>query len=174
MAWPTYTIADLATMTGRPEASFTSYANMAIAKAMLLFKLATCLQDWPSDALGAELAQYAVLSVADLDYLAQPNAVAMASPFQSESIGSYSYSKMLKQVQAGFPTGLGWFDTAIQQLGICGIDGGFSPGVISGSLSVFEEDGLFFTDTDGKRKLLGPADIEPLWIAPFVSGQDPG
>lgn len=174
MSWPTYTIADLAVMTGRPEASFTAYANMAIEQSLLLFKLATCLKDWPTDSSEAQLARYAILTMADAFSLAQPNAIALSSPFQSESIGSYSYSKAMKAIQAGTPTGVSWFDMAIQQLGICET-GGLGAGIASGSVTVFEKDGFFTTDSDGHKTLLGPCDIEPLNVPPtYISGQDPG
>lgn len=171
MAWPTYTIADLALNTGRPEASFVPYANVAISQSLLLFKLYSCLKDWPTDEVEAELAKQAVLSMADAFVVSQPYSVTAGSPFQSETIGSYSYAKSAKQLQAGLPTGLSWFDLAIQQLGIC--DSGPGRGVSSGSLTVFENDGIFSEDSEGHRTLLGPADFEILDIPTFLSGQDP-
>lgn len=165
MAWPTFTVADLATNSGRPQASYTGYANQAIAEALLLFKIYTCLKDWPSNTDDDQLAQYAVLSMADAFITSQPYALTMGSPFSSESIGSYSYSKAMKKLQAGLPTGLTWFDLAISQLGVC--ESGPNGGIAHGSMEVFERDGYFHTDSTGKKRVLGPKDIEPISL-PFV------
>lgn len=161
MAWPAYSIVDLAANSGRPEASYPSpFSTVAIAQALLLFKLYTCLKDWPTDPTQAELAKFAVLSMADAFVVSQPHALTIGNPFTSESIGSYSYSKAQKQLQAGLPTGLAWFDLAIQQLGVC--ESGPGGGIASGSLEVFENDGFFHVDSKGHKRLLGPKDIEPV------------
>ncbi len=162
MAWPTYTIADLSSYSGRPEASYPSpYSTTSIAKSLLLFKLYTCLKDWPTDPDEAELAKYAVLSAADMDVLAQPHVVVLSGPFQSENLGSYGYSLKAaqKQLALGMPTGLTWFDEAIQRLSVC--ESGPGRGVDSDSIKVFEDDGLFLQTADGKKTLLGPKDWEP-------------
>lgn len=164
MAFPTYTVTDLSQVTGRPTASYTAFAAEAITQSFLLFKLATCLTDWPTDPDQAALARYAVLSMADALAIAQPYALTNGSPFQSETIGSYSYSKAQGAIKNGMPTGVSWFDLAVQKLGVCelgGLDGG--GGVASDSIGVFEEDGTFGTkdgDDSGKRYLLGPEQLD--------------
>lgn len=168
MAWPAYTIVDLAANSGRPEASYPSpYSTVAIAQALLLFKIYSCLKDWPDDPTKADLAKCAVLEMADAFVISQPNALVLGGPFQSESIGSYSYSLASKRLQAGLPTGLSWFDLAIQQLGIC--ESGPGHGVDSCATEVFENDEFFLVKADGSRRLLGPKDIEPVDFPVFVA-----
>lgn len=172
--------ADLALYTGRPVASYPVYTDEALNQSVLLFQIATCLTGWPTDPIEAALARYAVLSMADSLVLAQPYQAIKASPFQNESIGSYSYSKMQQSIarmgtmiKTETPTGLVWFDLAVERLGICEI----GTGVYSGSIGVFEDDAFFRDDTaiqqegHAKKHLLGPADVEPLNV-PFIYNSD--
>lgn len=161
MAYPTFTLADLADYSGRPEASYTSYTTQALAQASLLFKFASCLTDWPSDADEAELAKYAILSLADIIFLSQPFAATLATPFISETIGSYSYSKAVNAIRAGTPLGISWFDLAVERLGICEIEG-----PLSSDHGSFTE-GFYYTDSDGYKQILGPEDFSG---DPWVSG----
>jgi hypothetical protein len=181
--YPTFTAVDLSDFSGRPEASYTPFATQALKQATLLFKLATCLTSWPTDPDSAELASYAIISIADALVLTQPYQLTHASPFQSESIGSYSYSKMVlryrQSIENGSPVGVTWFDLAVQKLGICelgGLNGG--GGVASDSIGVFEEDGTFGTkdgDDSGKRYLLGPAQVDnqddPFLVSQNISSE---
>lgn len=165
MAFPTYTIADLSTFSGRPEPSYPSpyTESTALVQALLLFKMATCLTDWPTDPDQAQLAKFAVLELADQFVLSQPYTLINNSPFQSESIGSYSYSKAQKAIKAGTPLGLGWFDLAVGQLGVCELGGLTGGGISSGSIGVFEDDATFGVktgDTSGKRYVLGPSQLD--------------
>ena len=153
-SYPSYTISDVATFSGRPEGLYNpAYTPVALANAFLLFKLATCLTEWPEDADHARLASNAVLELAEADVLAQPYKAALASPFSSETIGSYSYSRTLKRIQSGEPTGMMWFDMAVQYLGVCetGADA-----VSGGSLQIFDVDLPVYVDSDGSRHAVGP------------------
>lgn len=170
MAWPAYTIQDLSIYSGRPEQSYTPFSTTALAQSLLLFKIYTCLKDWPTDPDKADLAKMAVLSMADTLVLGQPYTLVQANPFSSESIGSYSYSKAQKQLAAGLPTGVSWFDLAIQHLGEC--ETGPNGGVITGSINVFENDAKF-VEENGRRRVLGPADLIELDVPYFVSSQNP-
>ena len=136
-AYPTYAAGDLATYSGRSEASYGTFATEAIAQATLLFKLGTCLTDWPTDPTKAELARYGILAMADAIALAQPYQRQLANPFSSETIGSYSYSKAAGAVSKGLPTGISWFDMAIQTLGVCVIEEDLP---WSSGIEVFEHD----------------------------------
>jgi hypothetical protein len=132
----------------------------ALTQARLLFKLSTCLADWPDDPDEASLARYAVLSLADQLTLDQKHAVTVASPFQSESIGSYSYSKtsVRTKVLQGLPTGVSWFDLAVERLGVCEV----GAHVESGSIQVFSDDLQLLEDPDGRVHVLGPRDVQPI------------
>ena len=158
MPYPTYSKQDLATYSGRPLASFKNYAEEALSQALLLFKMGTCLATLPTDEDQAQLAKYAILAMADTMYLSQQYAKAKASPFSSESIGSYSYSKSAQQVQKGEKTGVMWFDLAIEQLSVCG-EGDDIP--FSGGIEVFEHDARFVAGGNGDNvRMLSPVDLE--------------
>lgn len=122
MPYKTYTKQMLADHTGRPAASFPDgyITASAFPQALLLFKLGTCLAS-PDDLSPdqQQLVDLAILSMADAIHLAAPYQTALASPFSSESIGSYSYSRIAAAVSQGLPTGVSWFDIAIQQLSVC-------------------------------------------------------
>src|SRR5688572_12904547 len=120
MSYPVPVLADLVDFTGRDADTFTAFAPTALAQAALLFQFATGLTDPPTDPDQAQLADYAVLEMADRLYLEQPHARTAASPFQSETIGSYSYSKgndMLARIKAGKSLGMRWWDLALALLG---------------------------------------------------------
>lgn len=143
------TVADLSTFTGREINSFGNYAQEALTQASLLLFLSTNLSEYPEDPQLAMLARYGIMDMADKIYLSQPYVEAAASPFQSESIGSYSYSKMNQAVKKGNNTGVTWFDLAVSRLK--------SGGAIiaqSGSIEGMEWDGLERTP-DGRTKIAG-------------------
>lgn len=161
MPYPTYTRQQLADFTGRPAASFPMafVSNSAIPQAVLLFKIGTCLASL--DDLNEEqkqLADFAILSMADAIHLSAPYQTALASPFNSETIGSYSYSKTAKAVQVGLETGVMWFDLAIDQLSTCDeTNGMFS----QGGIEVFEDDGSFTQGHISRNvRLTAPHDVE--------------
>lgn len=122
MPYKTYTREMLADFSGRPLVSFPNgfVTNSAIPQALLLFKMGTCLAS--TDHLTPDqqqLVDFAVISMADAIHLSAPYQTVLASPFNSESIGSYSYSRAAQVVSKGLPTGIGWFDLAIQELSVC-------------------------------------------------------
>jgi hypothetical protein len=148
-------VAELATFTGRESNTYGNYAVEALAQATLLFYLATDLSDYPDDTDKAKLAKYGILDMADKIYLSQPYKEAMASPYQSESIGSYSYSRMTNSVKKGDATGVMWFDMAVSKLrtGSSGIGA-------SGSIQGMEWDGVEVGPT-GKTRIIGASGSQP-------------
>ncbi len=159
-AFPQYDVEALAEFSGRSVSEYTNtaYVPSAIARATLLFKLGTCLGDsWPDDPTLAMLAKMAILSMADAIYSVQPFQAVLANPFSSESIGSYSYSKVSGAVMGGLPTGITWFDMAISKLSVCDISAGIPMG---GGIEVFDFDGDFGAGAvPGNTRLLGPKDL---------------
>lgn len=158
--YPIYNKDDLAAYSGRNVAGYPMpYTDEAIKQATLLFKIATCLNQFPEDQTQADLAGYAIKAMADYAVLNQPYAQAAASPFQSETLGSYSYSKMAGKAASGEKTGVMWFDIAVDQLGQCDKNDGIMSG---GGIEVFEFDGLF-TDAlvpGNSARLLSPDDSQ--------------
>lgn len=159
MSYPTYTKQDVATFTGRALASFPSFVEAsALPQAILLFKIGTCLaslDDLTADEL--ELSKNGILSMADSIHLVQPYAVAVASPFNSETIGSYSYSKVAAAVSKREETGIMWFDLAINRLSVCD---DLSTGMFGGGIEVFEHDAMFTMGAGGNSRFLSPKDID--------------
>lgn len=156
MPFPEFDVEGLAKFTGRPVASFTDYSEEALEQALLFFKRATCLTDMPENADDALVATKAIYQLADYFVLAQPYQEKLAAPFSSESIGSYSYSKMVNKITRREKTDLLWFDLAVEELGQCGL--GNMGGQTMGGIGVFERDGMVVPQGDGTGYLLGPAD----------------
>lgn len=143
------TVADLAVFSGRESNTFGQFATEALAQATLLFYLATDLSVYPDDVSLTQLAKYGILDMADKIYLSQPYQEAAASPFQSETIGSYSYSRAVAAVKKGDSTGVMWFDLAVNKLKANGSGIG-----ASGSIRGMEWDGLEVA-ADGKMQIVG-------------------
>lgn len=152
---PALTPQDLADFSGRSVDSYTNYSEQAIIQATLLFKIGTCLVALGDDETEAQLAKMAIAAFADHVYLARAYAKAAASPFSSESLGSYSYSKSASQVAKGEKTGVFWFDLAVEKLGRCH-DNDDVPEF--GGIEVFEHDGTFVVSMEGNVRLLSPQD----------------
>jgi len=155
---PVPTVAYLAQFTGRDEASFTAFADQALIQSTLLFSVTTNLDEYPDDEDLQQLGINAILEMADRIYLEQPYAAAVASPFQSESIGSYSYAKGSYAAKAKDKerTGLFWWDLAVDQLSL--IERSL---VASGGIDVFEHDSMYTTGDDD-RIVLSPSDLAQL------------
>lgn len=159
-AFPTYTITHLSDFSGRPQAEYTNtaYVPQALLQAELLFKLGTCLGEvWPDDPTMAKLSEMAILSMADAIYLVQPFQTVLSNPFSSESIGSYSYSKVAGAVMGGLPTGITWFDLATNKLSVCDLNAGIP---IGGGIELFEWDATFANGVlPGNVRVLSPKDL---------------
>jgi hypothetical protein len=158
------TVYELADFTGRDVDGFTEYADRALTDAALLWVLATGASAWPDEVANPAIYQLVVngvLSMADALYLSAPFARALAKPFTSETIGSYSYSKMATAISGKLPTGVGWFDLAVATV--------YPTPVWSDAITVFEEDGIY-TDTTGRRRSLPDGLPEPAWGLPAAPG----
>jgi hypothetical protein len=198
---PLPTVTELAEFTGRPEASYSSYATACIMQAALMLTFHTELtpNDWPN--LGGivgngmttedcqQLATNGILAMADYLFLRQPFQQVIASPLMNETIGSYSYGKAEAEVArnaaalevTGERTNVVFYDMAVQYLAKRQIAGG----VFSGAITVFEDDSfrydnaaLEIREQDGRMVLLGPAMREqfdiPFSISSPVFPSDPG
>ena len=141
-------VTELTVHTGREPNTFGAFALEALAQATFLFYLATGIEDYPENPNLAQLVRYGILDMADKIYLSQPYKEAAASPYQSETIGSYSYSKTIQAVKKGDATGVMWFDLAVNKLRV---DGGIGA---SGSIEGMEWDGLG-RSASGRAKIIG-------------------
>lgn len=156
--YPTLTKKDLAHFSGRSETSYRGECGQEFAQAILLFKIATCLTRLPDDEISQALAKNAILAYADYIILSRPYAEAAASPFSSESLGSYSYSKSAKAAANGEKTGIMWFDLAVDQMGVCNANASVAA---FGGIEIFEHDGVFVDGhAAGVSRLLSPQDLD--------------
>ncbi len=159
---PAPTVADLAAFTGRDPETYSDHITAVIGQATLLFTLVTGLTAMPDDPDQAARAQYDTLEMADRIYLESDYAEYAASPFQSETIASYSYSlKSPTAIKArlGGDTGLSWWDLALDKLSAKGMSL-----TASGSIGGGFEDQLGQNDA-GRRGIRLPADdIDPPYI----------
>lgn len=202
--YPVPQVSDLAAFSGRPEATYTSYANSALLQATIRFSFLTEVTDPASftgyNQLSADdqrvLALQGICALADSIYLQFPYQQSMASPMNSETIGSYSYAKTIGQGPGGSlarvnanalelslaSTGIPIFDMAVQLLALRTI----AAGVFHGGMSMFEDGErraalgaiMVHEGPDGRRAIVGPGD-ENLINFPFdVNGEsfpmDPG
>lgn len=157
------TVADLAQFTGRGNDSFSAFADQTLAQATLLFSLITHRTAYPDDPALAALAKNAIMEMASRMYLEQGYAETLASPFQSETIGSYSYSKSLTATKAqnGLMTGLLWWDLAIDELTQV-LDGNhfINSGSIGGGFET-----MLGADASGRHGIRNPADdVDPPYV----------
>lgn len=151
MTCPMITVDDLSDFTGRPAESFNSVFVMysAIPQAVLLFKMATCIEDFEQlSEDNQNLVKFAIMAMVDDIALKAPFQAALASPFNSESIGSYSYSKSAAAaIKNGTETGVFWFDMAVRKLSVCDSlsvgGGGVGGNIQRGGIEMFEYDGTF-------------------------------
>lgn len=160
------TLAQLSEFSGRPESEYSSFAGQALIQAAFLMQYATELTEYPDDPYNAQLLTFGILDAADNIYLAQQYKQVRANPFASETIGSYSYTKIFTAIQRNEPTGATWFDMAVQELSL---KAGFHA---SKGVSVFERDDLAIDTDTGNVFVAGPAnrDTNPF---PFDVSQTP-
>lgn len=204
--YPVPTIAQMSAYSGRDEATYASaVANAALMQATIRFTFLTEISD-PSQIRGynaltpadmQQLAQTGIVALADDIYLKFPYQQAMASPLQSETIGSYNYQKSLMNGAGGgsmsrmapaalelsmATTGITLFDMAVQILALRTI----TSGVFHEGMSVFDEGernsklgaALYVEDDNGRRFILGPEDHDRIGLPFDVNAQafpqDPG
>lgn len=185
MTWPVPTLAELAQYTGRATTSYTGYVNSALLQSAMMF---TILAELSADDYGGlsadfqQLANMGVMAMADYLYLRWPYQQVLASPLQSEEIGSYSYSKpvqeMARNAQAievtSEQTGVQMFDLAVRRLAKRQAMTGVFFGSITGLERASRDDlaRIRYNEHDGRYELVGPADFDKLDFPMFsISGE---
>ena len=92
------------------------WAEAALQQAADLFWLATSLTEYPPDAQSVRMIKYAMMEMAQYLLVQDDNKTEIFSPYNSERIGSYSYSKLARadsKIQRNIPLGLFWWDKAV-------------------------------------------------------------
>lgn len=184
---PVPTVADLAAFSGRPETSYSGYAESALLQSALQFTVLSELT--PSDYAGLApddqtLAQQGVTAMADWIYLRQPYQAVIASPLEGETIGSYTYSKPfqveMRNLQAqelGIgQSGVVLWDLAIQYLSKRQRAAGVYHGQIVGFERLDADTRYSVTAirrncVTGQYELLGPEDFDREQIPFSISGE---
>lgn len=154
-----YTENELAEFTGKDiEYYDTSFVMEALLQAGDLFEIATRIPVLPNaSTLNGRLAKRGILSMAEAIYEGNQYRDLRTSPFKSETIGSYTYLLAEASVLKGIPTGISWFDLAVDRLAWNTSDG--SQSVASSSVSAFDRPGDV-RQIGGDYILIGPADTE--------------
>lgn len=116
-------------------------ADLLLSLSADLLWLATGLDDDPVDSRLALLVKYAICDMAIFIFLHRDDIDAEYSPFQSERIGSYSYSKsyskLTRTVSSNEPTGVPLFDRVVAEI----LDDlAYGSGTIVAGKKVFRED----------------------------------
>ena len=112
----------------------------AIQMAADLFTMATGVTETPTDPMEQRLVQTAILDMAWYLQVHHEDKEAEFSPFSSEHIGSYSYSKMQQAASQGIKTGVPGFDIAVAYFNA---KSGTDTGLFATNTEwVFEQDGV--------------------------------
>jgi hypothetical protein len=89
---------------------------VAFQQAADLFYVAAGITDDPTDEYALRILKWGLMDMAYKILITRENQAEIYSPYSSETIGSYTYSKMLSAIQAGLRTGVEWFDIALSLL----------------------------------------------------------
>lgn len=134
--------------------------TQALKQSAFLLQILSGCADYPTEEPCKTMFDNAIMDMANWMKNTLPFVAAASSPFQSETIGSYSYSKnfrsvLLSGLKGGDPTtGVMWFDLAVSECG-CGTEEDSLVG--SSAITVFEHDGVYVAE-NGRRWVLGPED----------------
>lgn len=90
------------------------FAEVCLQRATDLMTIATGLEEDPMSDLMLRLVQTGILAMAFALLVRSEDRAAIYSPFASERIGSYSYSKAVAQATKGRSTGVEEFDAAVE------------------------------------------------------------
>ncbi len=117
MALTPPTTDDLALHQHVDEVDNEDWAEDALQLATDLMALATGITEYPSDPVLARVVRKGILDMAWYLTVQSDNKAEKFTPFTSETIGSYSYSKqMYTAVRKGADTGVDLFDLAVSYL----------------------------------------------------------
>lgn len=139
------------------------YSAMALDQAQLLLQLAAgeVASTRPTDPTDLRVYRFGIFAMAEALENNRATRSMSLSPFRVEEIGSYRYEKARQDVRRGIPTGILWFDMAVDHfIGQCPLVGS-----MHSSIRMFDfEDGLRSLDQDGRDRILGPAEVPSLHL----------
>lgn len=155
-SFPVYTVDDLAFFANEIPEYFTEFGEEALDQAEFLVQERTETYQYPTTVRLQKAFKLAILDVAFQLYLESYFLKYKNMPFQSEVIGSYSYSKgqtANSALMSSYPTGFRWLDILLWLLGRDASKGLPS----SGGVHVFDREGV--VSVNGEDWELGPRDL---------------
>lgn len=112
-----------------------AWAAEVLCDATRLMQLATGLSAYPDDPALTRVVRNGIMDLAQYLVVQRDNAEEEYTPFSSEHIGSYSYSKALTRAQYNIAnklgTGVFWFDQALQYVFEWQMFGSGSPALVT-------------------------------------------
>lgn len=134
-------IADLALFQGVNEVTDLRAYNMLQQATDLMAMNVGFTEDPVDDEIGLRFLKNGILDMAWKLLVALDNREELYTPYTSERIGSYSYSKMVQAATRGEETGVPFFDTAVQY---------FANGSVDGSIMGVDSEPVF--NADGRQQ----------------------
>lgn len=158
-----------ATFLGVEAAYLDTYTPEALQQATDLMEIAISASytDSPASGLALRMYERGIYHMAEALTFSKTGRASAMSQFKSETIGSYSYSRMSQAALTGSPTGVSWFDAAVAYL--TSLLDAEEPS--TDSISIFERD-YTGVDSEGRRYVLGPADFFYTWKDAIGPGVD--
>lgn len=160
---------DLAGFTGKSLAHYNDpFVVEALLQAGDLLEIATRVSVLPPvTTLLGRTARRGVLAMAEALFEGNQHRDLRFSPFKTETIGSYNYTLAEGSVLAGIPTGISWFDVAVDRLRTeMGVDGAV---ISNDAIAAFDRPGDT-ANLGGRPILIGPADTENFVQGPWTEG----
>lgn len=148
----------------------TAYVATALQQACDLLSLVTDIEADPPETPVEiwRMTRNAILEMAEAIVIRQPYRAVVLNPFQSETIGTYTYAKLAKVATGQQGWGhMRWWDQAVDYWDLQDVY------VESTSTHVFEDDNVWLRGHDpgvagsGRRLVMGPVDIDPSMYGPI-------
>lgn len=137
----------------RNEDAFTedesAYVDLVLQMATDAVWIFTGMDQDPVDTRLARIVHNAIMGLALWLMAQDEDREAINSPFSSERIGSYSYSKMQQAVEQGGNTGIYWLDLLMSALRR--FDSPLEGAIMASSEKVFNPEGLTYEQTHRRR-----------------------
>jgi hypothetical protein len=154
-------LSDYVMFRGEPA---TAYSTMALDQAQLLLQMAAGPKnagERPENPTDERIYKFGIFAMAEALENSRGTRSLALSPFRVEEIGSYRYEKARQDVRRGIPTGIMWFDMAVDHFTAkCPLIGS-----MYNSITMFDyEDGLRSLDQNGRDRILGPAEVPSMYL----------
>lgn len=148
------------------------WAEESLQAAADLMELASDVHEDPTEDLDLRVVTRGILSMAFALWIRGDDSEASYSPFSSERIGNYSYTKATNLISNRESTGVAAFDTAVSLLSRAYVEGEAPPAM--SSETVFDYGYAVDPGVDGNPLLHDPPTSgDPIYHDPGSVGMDP-